>query len=200
VRAEVAPSLTIGTGTFDTSPYLTPYSDVAALMVLNHQLHLANLLTRLGWESRIASQEQSQAGAGNAGKPIDVRDTAREVVDYLLFIDEAPLPSPIQGSSPFAQEFMKRGPRDGQGRSLRDLDLTRRLLRYPCSYMIYTEAFDALPATAQAMVYERMWEILSGSETDKAYARLSLADRRAIIEILRATKKGLPDYFRLLPQ
>jgi hypothetical protein len=37
-----------------------------------------------------------------------------------------------------------------------------------------------------------MWEILSGKETHKAYARLSAADRRAIVEILRATKKDLP--------
>jgi hypothetical protein len=197
VRAEIAPKLTTGTGTFDTAPYLTPYSDVAALMVLNHQLHAMNLMTRLGWESRIAAHDSSKA-AGGTVKPSDVRDTARELVDYLLFVDEAPLATPVQGSSPFAQEFAKRGPRDSKGRSLRDLDLAKRLFRYPCSYMIYTEAFDALPADARAMVYERMWEILSGRESDKVYYILSVADRRAIVEILRETKKGLPDYFQTI--
>jgi hypothetical protein len=113
----------------------------------------------------------------------------------LLFIDEAPLPSPVKGSSTFAQEFALKGPHDSTGRSLRDLDLTRRLLRYPCSFMVYSEAFDALPAAVKNLVYERMWDVLSGRETDKAYARLSLADRRAIIDVLRETKKGLPDYF-----
>jgi hypothetical protein len=196
VRAEVAPKLTTGAGTFDTAPYLTPHSDVVALMVLNHQLHAMNLMTRLGWESRIAAHDSSKPTG--AVKPSDVRDTARELVDYLLFVDEAPLATAVQGSSPFAQEFGNRGPRDGKGRSLRDFDLTKRLFRYPCSYLIYTEAFDALPADARALVYERLWEILSGRETDKVYWRLSVADRRAIVEILRETKKGLPEYFQTI--
>ena len=192
VRADVAPKLGTGTAAFDTSAYLTPHSDVVALLVLNHQVHMTNLLTRLGWEARIAAHEGARPGV----KLPDVRQTAREVVDYMLFVDEAPLPSAVRGSSAFAQEFASKGPRDGKGRSLRDLDLTRRLLRYPCSYMIYAEAFDALPPAAKASVYERLWDVLSGKETDKAYAALSLADRRAIIEILRETRSGLPTYFQ----
>jgi hypothetical protein len=39
---------------------------------------------------------------------------------------------------------------------------------------------------------------LSGSEKGKKYARLSAVDRRAVVEILRETKKGLPDYFQVL--
>jgi hypothetical protein len=31
---------------------------------------------------------------------------------------------------------------------------------------------------------------------ETAYAQISLADRRTIVEILRETKKGLPDYFK----
>ena len=77
---------------------------------------------------------------------------------------------------------------------MRDLDLTRRLLRYPCSYLIYAEAFDALPTAARNVVYERMWEVLSGTDTDPVYTRLALPDRRAIVEILRETKKDLPGY------
>jgi hypothetical protein len=124
-----------------------------------------------------------------------VRDLVRDVVDYLLFIDEAPLPSPVKGSSTFAQEFASKGPHDSRGRSLRDLDLTHRLLRYPCSFMVYSDAFEALPAAVKSLVYERMWDVLSGRDTNKVYARLSLADRRAIVEILRETKKGVPEYF-----
>ena len=114
----------------------------------------------------------------------------------MLFIDEAALPSPVRGSSGFSTDFPAKGPRDSKGRSLRDLDLTRRLLRYPCSYMIYTEAFDALQPPVKAVVYDRMWRILSGVEKDPDYAKLTPADRRAIIEILRETKKDLPTYFR----
>ena len=187
VRADTAPQLATGASAFDTNAYLTPHSDVVALMVLNHQLHMMNLLTRLGWEARIA---RDPALAPH------VRDLVRDFVDYLLFIDEPPLPSPVKGSSTFAQDFVAKGPRDGKARSLRDLDLTRRLLRYPCSFMVYSEAFDALPAAVKSLVYERLWEVLSGRETNKIYARLTLADRRAIVEILLATKKGVPEYFR----
>ena len=79
---------------------------------------------------------------------------------------------------------------------LRQLGLDGRLMQYPCSYMIYTEAFDALPALAKQAVYERMWQILSGQEKTKPYTGLALPDRQAIVEILRESKKGLPDYFR----
>jgi hypothetical protein len=194
VRADVAPKLTTATGAFDTSAYLTPHSDVVALLVLNHQVHMTNLLTRLGWEARIAAHDLPAGNTG--GLPPRIRDLARELVDYLLFVDEAPLPSAVRGSSAFAKEFSAKGPRDTKGRSLRDLDLTRRLLRHPCSYMIYTEAFEALPPAAKNIVYERMWEVLSGKETGTAYAQISLSDRRAIVEILRETKKGIPDYFQ----
>jgi hypothetical protein len=194
VRADAAPQLTTGAGAFDTSAYLTPHSDVVALMVLNHQLHMTNLLTRLGWEARIAEHDAPAATSG--GLSPHVRDLVRDFADYLLFVDEAPLPSPVKGLSTFAQEFAAKGPRDSRGRSLRDLDLTRRLFRYPCSFLIYSDAFEALPKAAKDLVYERLWEVLSGRDTNKVYARLSLADRRAIVEILRETKKGLPDSFR----
>jgi hypothetical protein len=192
VRADVAPKLATVSGVFDTAAYLTPHSDVVALLVLNHQTRMTNLLTRLGWQSRIAAHDATKA----AVLPPHVRETAHELVDYLLFVDEAPFPSAIRGASDFTKEFPAKGPRDSKGRSLRDLDLTRRLLRYPCSYMIYTEAFDALPAAAKALVYERMWAILSGNAKDPEYSKLSTADRRAIIEILRETKKGLPPYWQ----
>ena len=102
------------------------------------------------------------------------------------------MPGPVSGPTTFAEEFAKRGPFDSKGRSLRQLDLQTRLLRYPCSYMIYSDAFDALPAAAKTAVYSRLWEVLSGRETDPRYARLTLDDRRAIVEILRETKTDLP--------
>jgi hypothetical protein len=115
-------------------------------------------------------------------------------VDYLLFVDEAPLPDAI-GLSAFAEDFASRGPFDKQGRSLRQFDLVRRLMRYPCSYMIYSRAFDELPNEARAAVYRRLWIVLTGADQSAAGKTLSAADRRAILEILRATKPGLPDYF-----
>jgi hypothetical protein len=188
-------------GTFDTAAYLSPYSDIVALMVFEHQMHMMNLLTRIGWEVRYAEYSEHVKGPTLLESPIqapsvpNLTDTAKELVDYLFFVDEVPLPARVQGTSGFTEKFSAQGPSDSKGRSLRQFDLERRLMRYPCSYMIYSQAFDALPDQARSAIYQRMWQILSGRERDARYARLSLADRRAIVEILRETKRDLPSYF-----
>ena len=176
--------------TFDTRGYLAPYSDIAALMVFEHQMQMTNLLTLLGWETRVAVHDKRSVAASSA-----FRDRVAAVVDYMLFVDEAPIASRIQGTSGFAANFSERGPRDSRGRSLRQLDLSTRLLRHPCSYMIYSAQFEKLPPEAKAAVYERLWAILSGKDKDLRYTHLSAADRRAILEILRETKSDLPKYF-----
>jgi hypothetical protein len=160
-------------------------------MVLEHQAHLTNLLTRLGWETRAAAFD-----AKTARSKFSFDAAVTEIADYLLFINEAPLPGTIQGTSGFAEQFSERGPFDRQGRSLRQFDLERRMMRYPCSYMIYAPVFDQLPARARDAIYKRLWDILNGSERAEKYARLSNSDRVAILEILRETKKGLPEYFK----
>ena len=176
--------------TFDTRGYLAPYSDIAALMVFEHQMQMTNLLTRLGWETRVAVHEKRPVASSSA-----FRDRVAEVVDYMLFVDEAPIASRMQGTSGFAANFSERGPRDSKGRSLRHLDLATRLLRYPCSYMIYSAQFEKLPTVAKTAVYERLWTILSGKDKDVRYRHLSPTDRGAILEILRDTKPDLPKYF-----
>jgi hypothetical protein len=193
-----APQLSSVAGRFDTHGFLSEYSDVVALMILEHQSRMANLLTRVGWETRVAlpaPTPSSPNAATSRALPSRVRDAISDLVDYLLFVDEAPLPSRVVGSSGFTQRFSGMGPKDSRGRSLRQLDLERRLFRYPCSYMIYAPAFDALMPEAKAAIYERLWTVLSGAERDRRYERLSVADRRAIIEILRDTKPDLPPYF-----
>jgi hypothetical protein len=105
----------------------------------------------------------------------------------------------VSGTAGFAERFAALGPRDGRGRSLREFDLRRRLFKYPCSYLVYGDAFAALPAMARDAVYARMWAVLSGRETDRRYRVLSPDDRRAVVEILRETKSDLPAYFQPLP-
>ena len=177
-------------GLFDLKGFPTAQSDVVALLVLAHQAMMTNHMTRLGWEARVAEAKPSEDARAR------VREAAQDFVDYLLFIDEEPLRAPVRGTSGFAEKFSALGPRDSKGRSLHALDLQTRLLKYPCSYMIYTEAFDALPTAAKDAVYSRMWQILSGAESNKRYARLKPADRTAIIEILRETKRDLPAAFK----
>jgi hypothetical protein len=171
-------------GKFDPTGYPTLTSDIVALMVLEHQAGMMNLITRVGWDARLGN---------DAPQPLN--ESVTQLVDYMLFIDEAPIPGPLEGPTAFAKNFSARGPVDRKGRSLHQLDTTERLLKYPCSYMIYSEMFDGLPDNAKSAVYARLWDVLSGKATDKIYQRISAADRQAIIEILRDTKKDLPNYF-----
>ena len=173
---------------FDTSRYPVPSSDLVALLTLEHQTHMSNLIVRIGWDVRIAEYDgkRDEATRKQLFSEID------EMVNYMVFADEAPLPAPVVGVSTFTKTFPQRGPRDSRGRSLRDFDLHTRLFRYPLSYMIYDTAFDALPDLARERVYQRLFDILTGKDRGEAYARLSAADRRAVLEILRETKRALP--------
>jgi hypothetical protein len=108
----------------------------------------------------------------------DLGDILKEAVDYFLFVDETALASPVQGESVFATSFSRSGPRDRQGRSLRELDLRTRLLKYRCSYMIYSPAFDALPPEARSAFLARARTVLQ-SRGDTA-----------VMEILDDTKPG----------
>ena len=124
-----------------------------------------------------------------------MRGIAEEVVDYMLFVDEAPLPNPVRGrpGSPSGCRPAARATA-GAGRSTSSIS-TRRLLKYPCSYLIYSPAFDALPPLAKAPIYRRLWQVLSGDAREPRYRALSRADRQAVIEILKDTKPDLPAYF-----
>jgi hypothetical protein len=126
-----------------------------------------------------------------------IEATTDAVVRYLLFLDAVPFQARVQGTSSFAQQFERRGPFDAQGRSLRQLDLGTRLLKYPCSFMIYSEAFDRLPALARRHVYRRLWQALTGEDASADFQKIPAETRQAIREILNATKKDLPLYWRL---
>jgi hypothetical protein len=170
---------------FDTKEYLSPYSDIVALMVLGHQTHVHNMITSGSYEIRDAGQK------GMSDKMTEViKDAGEPIVKAMLFSEEAQLTEPVAGTSSFSADFMSRGPRDSKGRSLRDLDLKRRLLRYPMSYLIYSRAFDDMPSNLKDYVLRRFREVLTGQDTSPAFAHLSAGDRTAILEILHETKPG----------
>jgi hypothetical protein len=158
-----------------------------------------NFMTRANYETRQALDYQKTMNEA-LGRPVEylsestqrrIAKAAEELLKCLLFVEEHPLTSPIQGTSDYVQEFRKLGPQDSQGRSLREFDLHTRLLRYPCSPLIYSEAFDALPAEILAIIRDQLDQILSSPETSAGYSHLSADDRAAIREILIATKPGL---------
>ncbi|MEQ1727067.1 MAG: hypothetical protein ABL982_01695 [Vicinamibacterales bacterium] len=189
-------------GRFDPDGYPSMTSDVAALLTFSHQTHMTNLLTRAAWEARVADPTRAGAELATTTQArVDemLRGVAAEVVDYMLFVGEAPLPpNAVNGRSPFAGWMSAKGPRDRRGRSLYELDLRSRLMRFPCSYLIYSPAFDALPSLVKAPIYRQLWHVLSGEAREVRYRALSLADRRAIVDILKDTKPDLPEYFGLV--
>jgi len=185
---------------FDATAYLSPHSDIVAQLVQAHQTQAHNLITLTNYQTRIALHAEEKAGR----RPGELSDAARlkfqqpadELVRYLLFADEAPLAGPVRGTSSFAAEFSAQGPRDGRGRSLRDFDLQTRLFKYPGSYLLYTDAFDAIPEPARSYVYHRLLDVLTGRDQSPPFARLTAADRQAVLEILLATKGDLPEEWK----
>ena len=197
-------NLTAVADRFDTHGYLAPHSDLVALMVLAHQGSGHNAITRAGFDVRTALHRETALNR-DLGEPPGHRwpstDTvldsaARSLVECFLFCDEPPLEAPLAGTSGFAAEFAAVGPRDPAGRSLRDFDLRTRLFRHPCSFLVYTESFDALPAELRERFWSRMDAALSGADPHGRFGHLSAADRVAIREILAATKPGTPAAWR----
>ncbi len=183
--------------------YLTPHSDIVALMVLEHQTLVHNRLAKANFATRQALHYETEMNrALGESEDNHLESTARRIqsagddlVEALFLVDEAKLTAPISGTSGYAARFSDQGPRDRQGRSLRDLDLQRRLFKYPCSYLIYSQAFDELPREMRDYVWRRMWKVLSSPEVIAPFTHLSKKDRLAIVEIVRATKADLPEYW-----
>ncbi len=183
----------------NVSPYLTPYSDIVALMLLEHQVQMHNLITRASFETRVATgSDQVMNEMLDRDPKYRSPSTQRRIervgdrlLEYLLFSGEYQLEAPIRGTSGFAEEFAAGGPRDQKGRSLRDLDLDTRLMKYPCSYLIHSAAFDALPAPVKDYVSRRLYAVLKGTDRSDKFAHLTSSDRRAIFAILQDTKPEL---------
>ncbi|HVV46506.1 MAG TPA: hypothetical protein VHC72_14935 [Bryobacteraceae bacterium] len=181
-------------GKVDLTGYMAQTSDIVALMTLEHQTRMTNLIIRSGWEERVAEHDGKLAEATPA-----LETDIDELVAYMLFVDETPLKDPIAGVSTFTKTFQQRGPRDKQGRSLRDFDLKTRMFKYPLSYMIYSEAFDNMPAWVRERVYRKLYDVLTNKDTGERYQKIPAADRQAVLEILRDTKPNLPDYWKSAP-
>lgn len=173
----------------DIARYPSAGSDIVALLTHEHQAHAQNLLTRVHYDSANALR------AGDSLRP--AYPAIEALLRYMLFVDEVPLISPVRGTSDFSTAFQNSGVKDDKGRSLRQLNLKTRIFEYPCSYMIYSSSFEALPLEARRHIYRRLWDILDGQERAPEFARLSPESRAAIREILISTKKDLPAYWRL---
>src|SRR5205807_1429575 len=105
-------------------------------------------IARAGLETRSALHYQTELNKALKEPPTHkfdsvgsrIRHAGDDLVKGLLFSEEAELARKVAGTSGFAAEFAARGPFDERGRSLRQFDLTTRLFKYPCSYLIYSDA------------------------------------------------------------
>lgn len=180
---------------FNPEPYLSPHSDIVALLVLQHQTHVHNLIAKASYDTRRAlhfeqllNRELKRAPDFRSDSTTSrIRAGCEPLVKAMLFSGAAPLEAPVAGTSTFAADFQKPARRDSKGRSFRDLELKTRLLRYPCSYLVHSEAFAALPAEAKGYIYGRLWEILEGRDETKDFAHLTPVDRQNVREILCET-------------
>ena len=188
-------------GFIDRRRYLAPHSDLVALMVLEHQVRLTNLITRVAWESKLAlAYHANRAVMLNepAGEWSDsirrrIEQPAEVLLRSLLMVDESPLTAPVRGTSGFEREYSARGPRDSRNRSLYELDLNRRLYRYRCSPLIYSEQFAGLPREVRDYVYRRLVEVLNGEDRSQDFTGITDEERTAVLTILKDT---LPDLRR----
>jgi hypothetical protein len=184
---------------FNTKPYLTPHSDLVALMVLEQQTQVHNAITAANFETREALHQSFQMNDLLERQPGTISDIAQRrisaaaerLIEYLLLCNEFQLTSAVKGTSSFANDFGARGKRDTRGRSLRELDLQTRLFKYPCSYLIYSESFNGLPREVRTVVGRRLKEILEGRDTHQKFGHITPEQRQAILEILLDTKPGL---------
>ncbi|MBI1314076.1 hypothetical protein GC176_22500 [bacterium] len=180
-----------------TLDWLSSYSDIVALMVLEHQTQMHNTLTRNNFLVRRALFEHQQLDAVNADNErqeleLTIDEAAQNIVEYMLFLNETPLTSEVKPSTRFTMVFSRRGPEDQQGRSLRTFNLQSRLFEYPCSYMIYSDAFATLEPALREQVYRRLWTILNADAGSDEFTHLSSEQRGTIHEIIRETKDDLP--------
>jgi hypothetical protein len=185
---------------FDTKPYLTDKSDVVALLVLQHQETVQNLITRVNFEVRNAlARAGDKPGALAVKTRAELQGFMDDLAKAMLFGDAVPYTDAIRGNSGFDVWFQQQGLKDPQGRSLRELDLKTRLLRYPLSYLVYTPAFDGLPEYARDYLFGRFAAVLQGHDAADSYAFMSMTERRATLQILTATKPAFAQYLAKHP-
>ena len=180
---------------FDASDYLAPTSDVVALMVLEHQMAMQNALTRAAFSIRkmINYQRSLQLHFKEAVTDEPVYDsvksvfdsTVQDIVDRLLFLDEARLPERVDGTKAFREAFAESAPRSRAGHALKDLSLSEHLFVNRCSYLIYSDSFQSLAEPFKNRILDRLQAVLRGS--DARYGYLGTDEKQRIYDILIET-------------
>jgi len=173
---------------FDVQPYLTPHSDLVALMVLEHQIDAQNFMTRAAFETRIALHKANlpESTTDISKLPPElaakVNASVEALAKHLLFAGETKLTSPIRGTSSFATDFSGKTP--SKTSVLRKFDLQTWLFKAPLSYMIDSPAFVSLPPLVKSRVRSRLQEVLVGRGRSEPFDHRSLTELNDAIKVL----------------
>lgn len=178
-----------------TFAFLSPGSDIVALMVLEHQTQMHNAYNKANFKVRIAEHDFASSSertpADDSERKAIIKQAALDVVEDLLFQGETRLTAPIEGSRLFQHQFARLGPEDDKMRSLRRFDLKTRLFHYPCSYTIYSTAFDSLQPSLKLAISEELKSVLLSPKPRADFDYLEDDLRASLAEILIATKPEL---------
>jgi hypothetical protein len=170
----------------DLSQYLRPTSDLLPQLLQEHQVGFVNRALQAAYKARELTHTASPT------LDQELTELARPLVRYLLFAEEVPLPGPVRGEAEFKQAFSANRRAASNGASLKDLDLTTRLLRHRCSYMIYTPTFEGLPEPLKKRVLRELAAALSENGGAPEYAYLPVEEKRTLRTILQETVPGFP--------
>jgi len=177
---------------FDFSRYLVATSDLLPQLVHEHQAGFVNRTVEAAYRARTYLHTDREGSGLTKEHQEDLDQQARSLTRYLLFADEIPLPAGgVSGDPRFKGDFL-RTRRAVNGVSLKDLDLSTRLFRNRCSYMIYTDLFAGLPKVIQNRVWAHLDRALDVDHPDPEYAYLPGEEKRTLREILRGTVGKVP--------
>ena len=190
-------------GLFCCEPYLNGgQSDVVALMILEHQVGVHNLLIEANLTTRATLHRHTEMQKA-FGEPVEaplsetneriLQCLATKVLKEMLYVEEVPLPGGIEGTGIFQTAFEEGRKKSVGGRSLRDFRLYERLMKYRCSHLIYSEAFANLPDAIRTRILSQLHGILTKPADWPEFAHLGEAERGHILAIVKETVPDLPE-------
>ena len=176
---------------FSFERYPVATSDLLAHLLHEHQVGGVNRLIRAQY--RFRELHHRNGGSVPQALPPDLETELADLLGYLLFAQEAPIPASGIPGNPAFREGFARNRKVVDGHSLKDLDLQTRLLRFRCSYLIHTPFFEGLDADLRRRILRDLDHALSPEKRNAASRHLSDSEAAVIRTILRATVPGFPN-------
>ncbi len=128
---------------FNLQRYLLPTSDILPQLVHEHQVGFINRVVEAIYQAREPDEAKLDALAQN-------------FADYILFKNEAKLPpAGVVGEAAFIHDFQ------AVPNVLREFDLRTRIFKYPCSYLLLTPTWQAVPPEVRKRVYALLQPVVA---------------------------------------